>query len=166
MSSLEKTYRPTFTSGGRRDRHVDDLVGHALDEAERLGLKFWLSRSETSEAAYVSVLRSGRWYGLRIAKHAPAYAASADAAQVLLPPRVPEQALPPWRELVRGMVRSGGEVVADPEEVEAAITDAIRRERRRRGRWKISNAETAAIRHRLHVRAKWTAEIEAESQLS
>lgn len=152
--------RPVGVIEPRRDRRVDDLVRHGLDEAERLGLRFWLSRSETSEAAYISVLRNDVWYGVRIATHPAAYAASSDPAQVLLPPGTTADELPAWRDLVRGLVRSGGEVVADPEEVEEAITAAIREERRRRGRWKISNAETAAIRHRLHLRAKWAAELE------
>ena len=121
------------------------------------GLKYRIERSDRSEAFYVKLFRpaspsppagasrresaspsgdgeagatGGHWWGTRVACHLPVYRCSQDYAQIHVPKFAadPAELAPARRELERH-VRSGGVVVADPDEVREALFAAFRESR-------------------------------------
>jgi len=140
---------------------IDDLVQLARQEARARHCQLSIEYSHPTEAVYLRLLRQGYWFGLRVATHKPAYACSSDFQQLLLPvvadgPEIVEYA----RQTVRQFVHHGGNVVADPHEVQQEIQSLfISRSTATRHRWP-RTAEVCAVRHRLNVRAAWSYEIE------
>lgn len=119
-------------------------------------IPFHLERSHPTEAVYLRVKRGGHWFGLRIAAHAPAYDCSADFAQLPLPDiDVAENWIQEAKLLVEAFVQSGGEVVADPSEIQGEIERAFL-ERASECLRLPSTSAICAIRHRLNFRARWT----------
>lgn len=101
---------------------IEFLLAVAKEAAAAQGWAVCCERSGLSEAVYVRVRRGSEWFGVRIASHAPVYDSSADYEQVLVPLEVESvAAIPIAIERVQNAVISGGWVVADPVEVDAAI---------------------------------------------
>ena len=128
----------TDETARRRADSVDYLHAIAVLECVRSGLRYRIERSELSEAFYVKVFRpigagqgaGGHWWGTRVAAHLPVYRCSQDDAQIHVPRTVadPAELAAAERELIRHL-RTGGRVVADPDEVREALFAAFREKR-------------------------------------
>lgn len=89
--------------------------------AEAAGLSCVVELSPGSESTYLHTLREGTWYGVRVSCHEPAYDCSKDYEQVHLPESLSDEVLAELIETVERLVVNGGDVVADPAEVAAAV---------------------------------------------
>ncbi|QDT38521.1 hypothetical protein [Stratiformator vulcanicus] len=142
---------------------IDELVSEAVSLAARSQFPLHFERSESSEAVYLSVARDAPdatvWYGLRIAAHQPAHVSSFDFEQLILPQRLTCESRHLATAQVGTWVADGSVVVADPREVDEALTAEALQRRRQYGHWRLSNHEFCQIRHRVHLRAKWAFEL-------
>lgn len=89
--------------------------------AAAAGLRCVTQRSPGSESTYLHVLRDGWWRGVRISCHAAVYDCCIDYAQLRLPDTPCSESVANASERVRTLVVAGGEVIADPSVVNAAI---------------------------------------------
>ena len=126
----------------RPPRRPVDAIGYlhaaAVLACVETGLKYRIERSDRSEAFYVKLFRpddggaaenggGGHWWGTRVAAHLPVYRCSQDYAQIHVPKRVPDPAdLADARRELERQIRTGGIVVADPDEVREAMFAAFR----------------------------------------
>lgn len=135
---------------------VNYLRDAAVEETARLGWEFDVDQSDRSEAVYVKVKRGEFWFGTRIASHEPFYECSADYQQVLVPRWVDDVTVlaEAERRLIEA-VRDGGRVIADPQEISAALRQAWGEPRGRLSGLPLSGREQSLIRHRLNFRARW-----------
>ena len=103
----------------------------AVLECARAGRPYRIERSDRSEAFYVKVFRpepgGSYWRGVRVASHLPVYECSRDSAQIHVPRQAPApDDLAAAEEELKRQIRTGGAVVADPDEVREALFAAFR----------------------------------------
>jgi hypothetical protein len=89
--------------------------------ASHAGLPCVVERSPGSESVYLHTRRGGRWWGIRVSCHAPAYDCCFDYQQLLLGSAPTDATIRRDLRRVAVMAVRGGSVVADPGEVAAAI---------------------------------------------
>lgn len=91
------------------------------EAARQAGLRCLTERSPNSESTYVHVQRDQVWYGIRISCHDPVYDCCTDYQQLSLTDRPTAAIVVEAAERAERLVVEGGDVVADPAEVEQAI---------------------------------------------
>ena len=128
-----------------------------MEAARQAGWERHCEQSDRSGATYVTARRGEFWFGVRIACHEPWYACSADYLQILVPAWVEsiEQLTHAEARLCEAVLQ-GGLVIADPEEVELALHQALAAIRERSPGAVLSGATQSAVRARLNFRARWT----------
>lgn len=98
-----------------------DVVRAGRQAATDAGLTVVMEYSPGSESSYFHVLRDGLWRGVRVSCHAAVYDCSIDYQQVRVTEPFDAASVAAAKELVVAAVTGGGNVVADPQEVNTAI---------------------------------------------
>ncbi|MFN3189487.1 MAG: hypothetical protein ACE361_03105 [Aureliella sp.] len=129
---------------------LDALLDAANQIIDQHRFESVLERSDRSEARYLHVRRGHTWYGLRIASHFPAYPCSRDYWQIITSPTPTPTERSYYCVHIREKVRSGGNVVADPKQLQNEFA------RQHQPHYNLDAHAKAALRHRANLMAKWS----------